>query len=303
MPRDLKLRQCLSAFDGVKDVVEVAHDQLGDVVRAYQKNIDKVHSLILFHPASVQMAVNIQKALLEIQGENPGITGEYRNTKVFDRLNTYRSKLEAASYDKKMVYINNMEILSFEILTRYSSDEEGTQGIEAWLSAQIIYTWTAFETMAGNLWEQSLNINPTELTNISKPGGESKKIDIDLIRKYKFDLSNKMGSVIRENNKYHFDSLDGIKQAYKDAFNCQLDNLLSDKCLDVISLVRNNLVHNAGVIDERYLRRKDILPQQLVGEVRSPILLTGETTSLIINPVLKLGVNLMAAVDDWLTAH
>ncbi|MGC1860803.1 MAG: hypothetical protein WA733_06670 [Methylocystis sp.] len=196
-----------------------------------------------------------------------------------------------------------MEKVIFAIFETLANDDPAGQ--EAWLTAQITATWTAFEAMAGDLWEAALNCKPAELAKLSgtKQNGDSRNIDINFIHKYNYNISNRMGTIFVETNKYKFDSLRGIRQAYKDAFGGCLDYLIDDTALDALSIVRNNLIHSGGIIDEKYRRRSSILPLEAVGEAGSHIPLEGELATKLINPVLKLGNALLIAVDSWLTAH
>jgi hypothetical protein len=49
------------------------------------------------------------------------------------------------------------------LLAEHSSS---SGGLEALLFAQILGTWTAFETMAGDLWETAINLHPAGLAEL-----------------------------------------------------------------------------------------------------------------------------------------
>ena len=120
-------------------------------------------------------------------------------------------------------------------------------------SAVLIGTWAAFETLLGDLWEAAVNAHPNTLVDLkgdpkgihakviarrvkdgagkiktvefrgdrteSKPKSESKQIPVDAIRSItdgSFDLSNKMGSLLRL--KYDFSNLGEARAAYSSAF-------------------------------------------------------------------------------------
>jgi hypothetical protein len=119
-------------------------------------------------------------------------------------------------------------------------------------------------------------------------------------------LSNSMGTVFVQDRRYSFDRLDGIRDAYLDAFSVDHDairTIVLDKTLDAISGVRNNLIHNGGIIDSQYLRRSRDLPSSASGELGTPILIDGDLVTELIKPVIKHGCDLIAAVDDWLISH
>jgi hypothetical protein len=207
--------------------------------------------------------------------------------------------------------IDQQHKVSFHILS--SQSPEYSDGPEAWMASQIIATWTAFEAMTGDLWEAAVNLKPEILAKLSgrnksaqRQGDDVKRIKIDWLHKYKFNVSEHMGTIFLEEKRYTFDGLDGIREAYLDAFSVdhsEIEKIILDNALDAISLIRNNLVHNGGIIDAKYLRRSKDLPIQALGESGTPILIDGELAAQIIGPVLKDGHNLIVAVDNWLTSH
>jgi len=66
--RDLKLRTCLDTFKGVGDLLAVANVELQSVADAYRRNLNRVNYLILFPPAAVQIAIQVQRATDEVDG-------------------------------------------------------------------------------------------------------------------------------------------------------------------------------------------------------------------------------------------
>jgi hypothetical protein len=244
-------------------LLSVANIELQGVADAYRRNMNRVNYLILFPPAAVQIAIQVQRATDEVDAMRPRPSKADHTTivgKIFERnANTVKS----ASAEIQQKYIDSMGAAAFAILDRLA-DDEGISGLEAWLAAQITTTWTAFEGMAGDLWEAALNFKPRELASLSgvKQIPENKKIDLNFIQKYNFDLSKYMGTIFIESNKYSFDKLDSMRTAYKDAFGDHLNDIMSNPALDAIATVRNNLVHKGGIIDDKYLRRKSVLPPE-----------------------------------------
>jgi hypothetical protein len=178
-------------------------------------------------------------------------------------------------------------------------------GVEAWLSAQIVSSWTAFETLAGDLWEAALNSHPHGLSELKgkKAQGE-KTVQIGLLQKYSFDVSKAMGALLKE--KRPFDRLEDIRENYELAFYtdvAKISEALSNDLLDTLSSVRNLLVHRGGVVDERYLRRTknlQLAPQAVIGE---RIKLDGDIVERLSLAMQLLGASLLHAVDEWLVAH
>jgi hypothetical protein len=186
-------------------------------------------------------------------------------------------------------------------LSRVASNARVTPGVEAWLAAQIVSGWTSFETLAGDLWEAALNCHPNDLAEL---GTQEKTVPIILLQKYGFDLSQRMGSLLKE--KRPFDRLENIRENYNLAFHIdgeKINEVLSSDLLDVMSSVRNLLVHHAGIVDERYLRRIKSLPFAPRAEVGDRIKLDGDIVDRLSTAMKLIGSGLLHAVDDWLDAH
>jgi hypothetical protein len=83
---------------------------------------------------------------------------------------------------------------------------EYSPGVRSWLFATTVYTWTAFECTAGDLWEEMLNQNPTighgvlsdMPRNKSDDGLSGLHIPVGLAAKYQFDLRRRLGTLLRE---------------------------------------------------------------------------------------------------------
>ena len=150
--------------------------------------------------------------------------------------------------------------------------------IETILSSMILGTWTAFETLAGDLWEEAINAHPAELAALradegritkqanavpspddSSRGRESKSVKLtvlDAITKGTFALHDKWGTILRQSTKFNFQKLSGIRAAYSAAFSRpvdEIDRALSSNDLDAINLVRNLIAHRGGVADQIYV--------------------------------------------------
>jgi hypothetical protein len=170
------------------------------------------------------------------------------------------------------------------------NSENAKRGSIALLEALLLNTWTAFETMAADLWERSVNACPGKLASLAgKPNTIGKKagttssgqseneglnhssrnddpktISLERAREITrgtFDLSSHMGSLLKGNRK--FTTLAGIREAYSLAFSDHavfIEEALSDKSLDALSLVRNLLVHKAAVADDEYVARLAMVP-------------------------------------------
>jgi hypothetical protein len=109
-----------------------------------------------------------------------------------------------------------------------------------------------------------------------------------------------MGSVHR--NQRRFDSLTGIREAYRLAF-CRsyetIDEALDYNGLDALSVVRNLIVHKAGIVDREYLKRAGALKIP-IAEIGKPIALDGNLTMELMISVIKSSIHLIVGVDEWI---
>jgi hypothetical protein len=313
--RDLKLRDCLNSFTGHGELPELKTEALRPVGAAYDRNIRRVYALVLFAPAAIWIAITVQRHTDQIEHQFPKKDNRTRVALIDQAMKTeiaQHTAIFARGGKEANELLDQQHKVSFQMLS--SQSPEFNDGPEAWMASQIIATWTAFESMAEDLWEAALNIKPKTLATLAgrnqsikaKPGDEPKRIKLDWLYRYDFNLSQHMGTIFLEDNRYQFDRLDGIRQAYTDAFSVDSESIIeiiNGKSLDASSLIRNNLVHNGGIIDSEYLRRSSVLPIEARGSLGAPILIDGELVANINGPVIKAGHDLVVAVDDWLASH
>jgi hypothetical protein len=97
-------------------------------------------------------------------------------------------------------------------------------------------------------------------------GISGKSISIELLGKYEFNLNNKLGEIL--SNKYDFTGCSGIKKAFIDLDKKKKDklNFLDNPIAYKLEITRNLIVHNAGIIDNEYLKKTSI-PDQILGEL------------------------------------
>lgn len=189
------------------------------------------------------------------------------------------------------------------------------------LSAFIVMGWTAFEALAADLWEAALNQHPAGLSTLSESPkrlrkgaknrsyqakdeehSELKHVPLNLMQKYGYDLSNSMGSILRD--RFSFERLDGIREAYGSAFPKfdKIDDPLTDNALDALATVRNVIVHRAGIADQEYCRRIERLKIPKV-DIGAALLLDGEVVEQLVGNTLDRAIDLFSGVDEWLSAN
>lgn len=203
----------------------------------------------------------------------------------------------------------------------------GAMGFLPILVACTTGTWTAIETMLGDLWEAALNAHPKLLAALkgraSRIGGkvpkseqinegeqidqiEHKVIPIHLLERFQFDPRSHMGTIIRLHRRFEFTKLSSIREAYSCAFSekaGRIDAALGSKSLDSLSAVRNVVVHKASKADEEYIRKSKLLTDLPKATLGMPIHLDGEIVSKLVRDAVKSSENLIHAVDHWISEY
>jgi hypothetical protein len=203
------------------------------------------------------------------------------------------------------------------------------------MSSQIIGMWTAFETLAGDLWESALNAHPKglaslkgtkdritdkayrrhqkternenstvveEVPTIPRQGMAIKLNDLQVLTHGTYNLSAKMGQLLR--HYFKFTTLTGIREAYSCAFMDHtdfIDTALISQALDTLSLVRNLLVHKAGIADQIYLDDAKSVPGAPRPSLGQALEIDGTMVNELVSPVFTCGTKLITSVDSYLS--
>jgi hypothetical protein len=204
-----------------------------------------------------------------------------------------------------------------------SGDAQFADGIEALLASCVTALWTSFETFAGDLWETALNVHPSVLAGLSGKNrchqregdkenrlfrsgddgsnDEGKRIDLDSLGKYQWNLAKSMGTNLKQ--RYRFTSLDGIRTAYGEAFskdNKEIDCNICSETFDILSALRNCIIHKAGIADKEYFQRTkrlSYLPKAQIGE---KLKIDGQIVAWAIVSTSIGGRCIAEAVDNWI---
>jgi hypothetical protein len=236
-----------------------------------------------------------------------------------------REKFEARGTPEFGAYVQASIMRGTQPVAMVHSGPAGI-GLDAILSSAITGTWTAFETMAGDLWEAALNVHPGTLSALNgrrkrllsdadkeddtegeraerRDEDSAKYVRLGQIQRHQFDLRSKMGTVLRGNRR--FDHLAGIREAYALAFSKKhedIDSCLMNPILDGLNAVRNVIVHRSGRADITYERkcRGLPIPQCREGEA---VALDPRTIRDLMVRIIVCSNTLLSAVDDWIATH
>jgi hypothetical protein len=189
----------------------------------------------------------------------------------------------------------------------------GLRGGRAILSSAILTFWTAYESLATDLWVQAVDLRPTRLAaSVLAAGGGNGQADANLgksfpsavLQKHKFDLRGVMGRVLRETKKVNLDSLKGLDEAYRAAFGNEISSALKGASRDQLGwleAVRNVLAHRGGRADDRFLERVKRHPVYKDLKDGDEVPIDGRTVSEFGTAVVRSATSLHRYVDKWLT--
>lgn len=182
--------------------------------------------------------------------------------------------------------------------------EEIRDPLRTLLLHSLLASWTAFECLIKDVWIQCLNTFPNEcaqptfstLTDREFIDGiNMKAIQVGLLAKYEFDVSNCLGTLLAP--KFDFTSLKGMQKAYEAAFKNLLDveKIFTDTHLVRLEATRHLMVHRGGVVDNEYLEKTG----ENV-EIGSLVPIDEASSVLYFNTVSKNGCLLLSNLDKYI---
>jgi hypothetical protein len=316
--RNLKIPILLDAWRVETNAPNLKIKLLEPVLDAHRRNIRRVYSLTVFPLELVAGVTVVQRTssnlLHDLEAEIEA--GKISRDELKQR--TVAAMVAAANEREEILSKKDNVAKQFRdeeeryattmINTMLASDLQ--DGSDAWFGAQITGIWTSFEAVAGDLWEAALNIHPFGLADLAgnpkekqrKGRDENKKIDLSWLQRFDYNVVGKMGTILK--SKYGFDKLDSIRDAYSEAFGDKAINaIIEDKTLTALSLVRNLIVHKGGVVDDDYLKRKNDLPPSAIADFGKSLPMDGELTGALISRPIILGIELIMAVDNWISSQ
>ncbi|MEO2088515.1 MAG: hypothetical protein ABGY75_03330 [Gemmataceae bacterium] len=145
----------------------------------------------------------------------------------------------------------------------------------------------------------------------SGPVGRQRKkrkrgsITYSILKKYDFNLSDKLGTVIHRSRKFDFNRLEGIQYAYSVVFGESVRGVLRPHytTLSLLEAARNLLVHRGGEIDPKF--RERVQKSDVFGRLEDgdPLMLDGEIVQRFASAVFACGVDLLTKIDAVVAAE
>jgi hypothetical protein len=201
--------------------------------------------------------------------------------------------------------IDNMGIKYIEHSLEIDKDMQ--ESMIAVLSTIVLESWTAFESLASDLWVTAVDQGPKDIRNrlmLSKNWlTPDDQITPEKIHEIEYD-ARQLGSFLREVGKVSFQKLDYIRRFYSAALRKETDQLFEKTgggYIFALSGFRNALVHNAGKADKRFVKAVARFVEFRSIKPKDVLVLDGEVVRKLHNSAIVLGLKLIQFVDNVLT--
>lgn len=248
-----------------------------DTAISYKANVRRVHSLGLIPGHAFLDGEGWKDACNKTQSEMPGVDpdSEAFSSRAGKIFNAWWKASDQPEKER------NFKEATANADAMWSKTPLMNEALHGLLQTMVNQAWSAFEYLAEDLYKALINERAS------------------------------LQFTPRERNDFHlgFISRKRIRNTYKFLFktdNAKVVSTLDSKTIDALALVRNVLVHKAGIIDKVFFDdSKDVpvlVPLRALGEGKE-ILLTGKRVRDLIDPAIPVGFELLNSVDDWLFSH
>lgn len=287
---DLKfpdLKDDRSRYTSIVDTVRTP--EIRDVALAFIGNADKMYVPltlpVYFIPFTVLLGTTIEQHLDAIVGE-----GNRRELSP-DEFARLEALLGETWTPRKLPRELMRQFFQPELFRAFLRSIEGSPGIaerfraaiEDAYASMIVDAWTAFETLANDLWIEAALLYPASIPSIA-----GKSLNRDGLGKFA---------------KVNMRNFVAIQTQYND-FGVAATQF-GDPGLCVLFGARNVLVHKAGIIDQVFLKRVSDNPIAYQHfnlhalSVKDELPLDGEFAVNLTRAVIDFGTTIIPFVDQW----
>lgn len=287
----------------------VRYESFKPIAKVFQSNVENAisllqlpHGLLMWAHIEQQELLTFSRVYLPIAlldgGKEPYKKPEIKHKvdkEVARRMKEWRSR---ENFMQSVIDASDSKMS--QLLTQLRIQAE----MRMVLLSLMTSSWTAFEVLAGDAWEFILNSRADQIAqnvikelfaNVNAAEGLSAKgIPLWMAAKYKFDLRNHIGEILKP--KIDFSDVRQVRKAYEAVFGVgAIPESLKCKNLTVLEKTRHLIVHRAGIVDERY---NDLTNQDFsLGE--SLPLNASFITDLVMSAI-NAGCSLISFIDNWL---
>jgi len=257
--------------------------ELKPATEAFMANIKKIRHFWELTPSTMEImhvhTRETRKVLKEMLGRDylkpeevdqmTPVLSEEVSKRIRERYEKSGSLKDAADYDLD----RGIQVFS-EYVKRTKTLDAGVRSI---LENQLLSAWTAFEALAEDIWNGAKSLHPTFMS------GKAYFRRLESIRQAYATLAPVQATI----NGHYFAPVDHINAMF------------AKDDLRKLNLVRNVIVHKAGIVDQRFLDDAAVIKWAVSDQVDAPIELNGRRVKNLINPVIEAGHLLVRSVDCW----
>ena len=293
---------------------EVDRSELKTVGENLRQNLAMVNDMISFpHVICTILAAESNRLLWDIEARvNSGVLFPREADEVGKRKyavemeKVFKEKVEPKRYELADKAIEEGDRQAIRLL----KNKMLTEAYEGILRSGIVLIWCSLEVFLRSLWENSLNAGRKDIIkNILKnfdrmnnernsSGVQGKSISLEYLSKFNYDLSGKLGTALLY--KFDFTSLSGMRDAFITAFpkSITIKKAFANDTLVELSIKRNIIVHNSGIIDEEYCSRLKLGKEQIGHKMK----IFNDDLSRFGDAVIEMGIKIMNAVSSNISA-
>ena len=315
--RDFKYRQLLFGKIEWEEVLSriaaVKSDCLKECADAFALNLSRTGA---FGAMPVQIAHMVRRDQIFFDNAIFKITGK-GDIKLSDFSGEPSFEVKAEANRQMVEYRSKPEIertaLAFTMGINYvetliAAHPTMRDAADAIFASIVSNSWTAFESLASDLWVAGVDNGPQEISGRLALSNQLQKGEENITHKtlhsVESDFRTQHGSWLREVGKVSFQRLDHIKLYYGIAFEDRCRNLFDDTAggyIVALAAIRNALTHKSGIADKKFVKDAQRFTELNAIKVGEPILLDGEFVQKLRIAAAELGAELIAHVDKLIT--
>lgn len=203
---------------------------------------------------------------------------------------------------------DDSRIIAMRVLFDNPTKEESRPAIEAMFAAVMLYTWTAFEVLATDLWVNAVDARPVGLGKPAFRKADSSRRKAAAKLPPLHDPGSKYGTYLYQLNPpaqpfNRWGSLRGFEASYSAAFGPGFASNFTDPELVDLQAIRQVVVHRAGTVDTKFQGRIAKASRWSSLNPADEFPVDAESAVDYLAETVRCGTALLQAVDQWITLN
>jgi hypothetical protein len=266
-------------FAPLAEVIVRANKPFDDIGSAFRANIEGLISTVsmpykLAHTSSIRahwrrihMAARFEMMALDAEAEVERLSSPNPKPKAEETDEAQEKRLQEGAFErgstKMSEFVRSAEGKAairrdtLDFLEALQSDRSLTGAANELILQGVVLCWGAFEVLARDCFVAHLDAAPARsITLLADPVAkrrfELSKVSLETLAAHSFDLSGRMGTLLAQ--QQDLSDIHSVKSIYQALFSndAKLSDALSDSDLRLLSLRRNLIIHQRGIVDAKY---------------------------------------------------